>query len=120
LLYSGDLTDELVVAGTVFRSVLIWHITSGQLLRRLEGHTGVIFDVTIIANSVASVSDDRSVRFWPEALTDSYINQQSVMYGHTARVWKVLNYGEGKLVTCSEDTTVRVWDIETSECIRVM
>ena len=74
MLYSGDLTDELVVAGTVFRSVLIWHITSGQLLRRLEGHTGVIFDVSIIGNSVASVSDDRSVRFWPEALTDSYVN----------------------------------------------
>jgi hypothetical protein len=33
LLYSGDLTQEgLVAAGTVFRSVLIWQAKSGQLL----------------------------------------------------------------------------------------
>lgn len=92
LLYSGDLTKDLVVAGTVFRSILVWQIDSGQLLRKLEGHTGVIFDVAIINNSVASVSDDRSVRFWSGALSDTYVNEQCVMYGHTARVWKVLAY----------------------------
>jgi WD40 repeat protein len=69
LLYSGDMTDKIVVAGTVFRSVLIWHIETGELIRRLEGHTGVIFDVRVcFGDSVASVSDDRSVRFWPQAL----------------------------------------------------
>ena len=66
MLYSGDMTEEIVVAGTVFRLVLIWQIESGQVLRKLEGHTGVIFDVVHCNDgSVASVSDDRTVRFWP-------------------------------------------------------
>lgn len=69
LLYSGDMTSTHVVAGTVFRSVLMWEIETGAITRRLEGHTGVIFDVAIcFGSSVASVSDDRSVRFWPNAL----------------------------------------------------
>ena len=67
------MTSELVVAGTVFRSVLIWNIESGELLKKLEGHTGVIFDVRVCFGfSVASVSDDRSVRFWPNALKDNF------------------------------------------------
>lgn len=38
LLYSGDMTKDLVVAGTVFRSILVWQIDTGILLRKLEGH----------------------------------------------------------------------------------
>lgn len=115
LLYSGDMSETHVVAGTVFRSVLIWEIESGEMTRQLKGHTGVIFDVAIcFETSVASVSDDRSVRFWPKALlpaqTQDDHQEQSIMYGHTARVWRVLPFGNDCLVTSSEDTTIRVWN----------
>ena len=53
------MTEEFVVAGTVFRMILLWNISSGQVIRRLMGHTGVIFDVIFCKNGgVASVSDD--------------------------------------------------------------
>lgn len=69
MLYSGDMTEDMVVAGTVFRLVLIWKIETGQVLKKLEGHTGVIFDVIFCSSgAVASVSDDRTVRFWPRPL----------------------------------------------------
>ena len=68
---------ELVVAGTVFRSILVWqahqgqveqadNVPTAQVLYRLEGHTGVIFDTRFMNNSldIVSVSDDRSVRVW--------------------------------------------------------
>ncbi len=43
------------------------------------------------------------------------------MYGHTARVWKVRAVeGSNFVVTCSEDTTVRLWDIETGSEVRLM
>lgn len=38
ILYSGDMTATQVVAGTVFRSILIWSIDSGDLTKKLEGH----------------------------------------------------------------------------------
>lgn len=70
-MYSGDVDKErnLVAAGTVFRVLLLWTLDTGAIIHRLRGHTGVIFD-TLILNwtnspySVASVSDDRSVRVW--------------------------------------------------------
>jgi WD40 repeat protein len=112
-LYSGDIhRSGLVAAGTVFRSLLIWHSETGQLLRRLLGHTGVIFDVCFISETdqelVASVSDDRTVRVWKGD------KQLATMYGHTARVWKVrpMEADEGiRLVSSSEDATVRLWQL---------
>ena len=89
MLYSGDMTEELVLAGTVFRMVLLWNIVSGQVLRRLTGHTGVIFDVIFChGGGVASVSDDRTVRFWEDPLNEQE-KEGIVMFGHTSRVWRV-------------------------------
>ncbi len=85
------MTKDLVVAGTVFRLVLIWEIETGQVIRKLPGHTGVIFDVIFCANGgIASVSDDRTVRFWTNSL-DKKIDDPDcvVFYGHTSRIWKV-------------------------------
>ena len=42
------------------------------------------------------------------------------MYGHTARVWKVRAFGNEKLVSASEDTTVRLWCTKTSTQLRLM
>ena len=78
-----------MAAGTVFRAVLVWSVGTGDLIHKLLGHTGVIFDTKLIGNcAVASVSDDRSVRFWPDALKGNKA-EPVVMFGHTARIWKV-------------------------------
>jgi WD40 repeat protein len=41
--------------------------------------------------------------------------------GHTARVWKVLFTPDGKqVVTVSDDKTVRLWDVNTGQTVRVL
>ena len=66
ILYAGDIKGDLVASGTVFRSILLWRTTSPtpEILHRLEGHKGVIFDVRFMGDTLASVSDDRSMRVW--------------------------------------------------------
>ncbi|KAJ1953805.1 WD repeat-containing protein 6, partial [Linderina pennispora] len=69
-------------------------------------HEGVIFSASFgtTAQTVASVSDDRSVRLW-----DAASQTATVIYGHQARVWKCLIL-ENYLISASEDGTCRVWD----------
>ena len=70
----------------------------------------MIFDVKFLSDElVASVSDDRSLRLW--RLGDAAYQQVACFYGHRSRVWKVRQLGEGALVTVSEDTTCKVWEI---------
>ena len=91
-MYSGDidLERDIVAAGTVFRVLLIWRLSSGEIIHRLEGHTGVIFDTVFLDRGmndqeicVGSVSDDRTVRVW------SNERQVAQMFGHTSRIWKL-------------------------------
>ena len=76
ILYAGDILvregQTIIASGTVFRSILIWDADDCQMLHRLQGHTGVIFDVRFLQSNeqqiapleLVSVSDDRSIRVW--------------------------------------------------------
>ena len=84
MLYSGDIDIErgLVAAGTVFRMLLVWNSANGDILHKLKGHTGVIFDTYFLKAKeegiyIGSVSDDRSVRVWKD---DSQI---AIFFGHS-------------------------------------
>ncbi|KAJ2026717.1 WD repeat-containing protein 6 [Coemansia sp. S85] len=125
---AGDTLDDLcVAAGTVFNQVLVWRVAKGLVERRLVGHEGVIFGVNFSSDqsTLASVSDDRTVRLWslrPEDCLDGRVEPQDTLYGHHARVWQCLVL-ERCIVSASEDGTCRVWQLgdcgwRTVECWR--
>lgn len=85
-----------MLSGTVFREALIWEIdvnaasqNNVAVLKRLQGHQGVIFDARFLqgtdANEVATVSDDRTVRVWN--VDDGQAKLE--LYGHRSRIWAV-------------------------------
>ena len=77
------------------------------MIQRLEGHTGVIFDVRFISPQViASVSDDRSIRVWTQK--DGAYVQSRELYGHRSRVWAV-RATKDMLASVSEDATCKLW-----------
>ena len=106
-----------MAAGTVFRVLLIWELSTGAILHRLLGHTGVIFDTLYLRNgAVASVSDDRTVRVWQDG------ESIAEMYGHSSRIWKLAQLestsssdDELVIVTASEDATCKVWSVKREE-----
>ncbi|KAJ2461569.1 WD repeat-containing protein 6 [Coemansia sp. RSA 2424] len=119
--FAGDTLDDLVMAaGTVFNQVLVWRVGNGngnggcgRVERRLVGHEGVIFGVRFSSDrqTVASVSDDRTLRLWSLAPSDcvgAVVVPAATLYGHQGRVWQCLVLADC-IVTSSEDGTCRVW-----------
>ncbi|MEL6777426.1 MAG: TIR domain-containing protein, partial [Cyanobacteria bacterium J06597_16] len=46
---------------------------------------------------------------------------KALSLGHTSRVWSVAFSADGtRALSCSDDTTVRLWDVETGQALRVM
>ncbi|KAJ2048832.1 WD repeat-containing protein 6 [Coemansia sp. S16] len=117
--FAGDTIDDLLVAaGTVFNQVLVWQFAKGQVERRLVGHEGVIFGVHFSTDrtTLASVSDDRTLRLWSLILGDSEcgkVEPRETLYGHHARIWQCLILDDC-IVTASEDGTCRVWQTDDS------
>ncbi|KAL3922164.1 MAG: hypothetical protein SGILL_002349, partial [Bacillariaceae sp.] len=87
-----------------------------QTTSRLEEHGGVVHAVQFSEDgmTLASTSDDRSVRKWTWDATLQMYQQQWVGWGHSARVWAV-SFASENLVTVSEDGTARVWAGESGE-----
>eukprot|EP01124_Arcella_intermedia_P009370 TRINITY_DN16110_c0_g1_i2.p1 TRINITY_DN16110_c0_g1~~TRINITY_DN16110_c0_g1_i2.p1 ORF type:complete len:1144 (-),score=278.45 TRINITY_DN16110_c0_g1_i2:3083-6406(-) len=137
LLYSMSIyfskSEGLVVAsGTIFNEILLWKpFISDQTFFKLVGHEGVIFRMFWgeDGKSLLSVSDDRSARLWdtpsfPDSpLTDPpHIPAIQSFYGHGARVWDCIipHPNSPYIITCSEDTTIRVWDVATGTKISTL
>ena len=51
--------------GTAFRVIIVWKVGDGEVVRKIEGHNGLVCDLVWLEHDkLASVSDDRSVRVW--------------------------------------------------------
>ncbi|ORX62274.1 WD40 repeat-like protein [Hesseltinella vesiculosa] len=114
--FGTSLANLQLASGTVFNQVHLWNIKDrndqglGIVTRELVGHEGVIFGVRFSHDgcTLASVSDDRTIRIWDLAQPAS---SPRVIFGHDARIWDAQFSGK-YVVSISEDTTCRVWYVQ--------
>lgn len=125
-----------VAAGTAFHEIRVWShsitmedskseeslgvsLTTTENSCLLQGHAGVVHSVTFSSDgqTLASTSDDRSVRLWQYDETTSSWLCKWVGWGHAARVWSVV-FAEtslGMVASVGEDGTMRLWSCATGE-----
>jgi len=137
-----------IAAGTSFHKIWISHVSIKEILKPktknedqltqfnsesqilqhhlLQGHSGVVHSVRWFQDgdkvSLASTSDDRSVRKWEwDSAREEWI-EKWVGWGHSARVWSVsavysLESSSLRLISVAEDGTARVWSSESGEIL---
>ncbi|KAH3670987.1 hypothetical protein OGAPHI_000698 [Ogataea philodendri] len=118
ILYSGSLHVSkdrvLVCSGTVMDGILIWDYETRQVVRRLHGHQGSIFNITTSADGkwLVSCSDDRSIKVW--SLETGEV--AATGWGHISRIWWLeifaLEQDKFQIFSGSEDCTCRKWRFE--------
>jgi len=100
--------DEKQLAGAMAdRTVRIWDLGTGKLVRTLEGHVDLVNRVAFAPDGrrLASASFDRTVRVW-----DLSTGQSRVLRGHGGSVETIAWLDDGAhLLTGSRDGTLRIW-----------
>jgi WD40 repeat protein len=99
------------------QTIQIWkHQVSGRFehCRTLQGHRGAILALSKSSDDsiVATGSADHSIRLWRpdgQIITD--------LQGHSGWVWSIQFLGPRYLVSASEDGTVRLWSLDTMNCL---
>jgi COMPASS component SWD3 len=62
----GDGTQCFAVSGSEDGSIVLWDVTSKEILQRMEGHEGVVFGVDTRGRKMVSGGTDGTVRIWEQ------------------------------------------------------
>lgn len=109
-------SDGHLVSGSADKTIKIWNLDTGQLLRTLSGHTDVVRSVTLSSDgqTVASGSGDKTIKLW-----SLQTGQIRTLLGHSGPVWSVAISPDGQtLVSGSDDNTIKIWNLRTGELHR--
>ena len=60
--------DNLIISGSLDKTIRIWDIDSGCCLKTLEGHRDYVKSIFVKDNLIISGSDDKTIRITPISL----------------------------------------------------
>jgi WD40 repeat protein len=101
---------RLLASGSADKSIKLWSLPEGVLLKTLTGHTDYVRAVAISPDGrlLASGSDDRAIKLW--SLPDGALLK--TLAGHTDYVYAVAISPDGRLLASgSGDKTVKLWSL---------
>lgn len=131
--------ESLVITGSEDRTLKLWNLDKAAILRKganasqdlepvytFRRHTGPILSVTMHPSGEQFYSSglDSVIALWniPSGDIDPYEAYDKnilckTLDGHTDSVWQLAAAGQ-KLLSCSADKTVRLWDSNLSQCLQ--
>jgi WD40 repeat protein len=113
---------KLLVSASENQTIKFWEIPSGHCLRTLEGYNGSVLSVAFSHDGqyLASSGHDGRVRGWTMATGSC----EKIFQGHPAITSSVVfarnSTGHIRLISGSDDHTIKVWDWQTGECVRTL
>lgn len=115
LQYHTSLTNPsypVLITGSYDRTVRVWNLDTGALIRSLTGHTRAVRALHFDQMLLFTGSMDGTVRMWNWRAGECL----RVLEGHTDGVVS-LNYNGYLLATGSADSTINVWNFRTGNKI---
>ncbi|AMD20003.1 HCL148Wp [Eremothecium sinecaudum] len=107
--------DQKLITGSLDKTIRVWNYVTGACVSTYRGHQDSVLSVDSYKKIIVSGSADKTVKVWHVESRTCY-----TLRGHTEWVNSVkLHPKSFTCFSCSDDTTIRMWDIKTNNCIRV-
>ncbi|MBF0563691.1 MAG: AAA family ATPase, partial [Nitrospirae bacterium] len=110
---------KFIASGSGDKTVKVWDVQTGALLRTLAGHSSSVYSVSFSPDGkfIASGSGDKTVKVW-DVQTGALLR---TLAGHSSYVTSVSFSPDGKFIASgSGDNTVKVWDVQTGALLRTL
>ncbi|KAI5640811.1 D domain of beta-TrCP domain-containing protein [Phthorimaea operculella] len=129
-----DFDEKYIVSASGDRTIKVWNTSSCEFVRTLNGHKRGIACLQYRDRLVVSGSSDNTIRLWDiecgQCIRVLEGHEELVRYflillvritlnGHKRGI-ACLQYRDRLVVSGSSDNTIRLWDIECGQCIRVL
>ena len=104
------------LSGSTDRTLILWDLASGQLIRRFEGHTQPVTDVVFSPDGQQALSSsaDQTLLLWDVASGQPI----HTFAGHTDEIHAVAFSPDGRqAASVSDDRTLILWDVASGQPI---
>ncbi|MFX1490227.1 MAG: TIR domain-containing protein, partial [Promethearchaeota archaeon] len=113
---SVSVDGRYAVSGISNKSLIVWDLSNGKLIKTLMGHKDIITSVAFLSGgkSLVSGSYDKTIKIWDIDKGEILWSQE----GHTQPVTSVAVSPNNKyVVSGSRDNTAIIWDASTGKLI---
>jgi F-box/WD-40 domain protein MET30 len=106
--------DTKLITGSLDNTIKVWNWQTGELIRTLNGHSRGVIGLHMADKLLASGSADSTIM-----VHDFNHFQRITLRGHLDWVNSVkIDLASRTLFSASDDMTVKLWDLDTHQCIR--
>ncbi|KAF1919500.1 WD40-repeat-containing domain protein [Ampelomyces quisqualis] len=106
--------DSKLITGSLDNSIKVWNWRTGQLIKTLHVHSDGVIGLHMADKLLASGSSDNTIM-----VHDFKSFNRIRLQGHTDWVNAVkLDPPSRTLFSASDDMTVKLWDLDTHQCLR--
>ncbi|MHC5744904.1 MAG: WD40 domain-containing protein [Nostoc sp.] len=101
------------------KTIKIWDVSSGQLLKTLTGHSSEVISVVYSPNGqqLASASWDKTIKIWDVSSGQLL----KTLTGHSSEVISVVYSPNGQqLASASTDKTIKIWDVSSGQLLKTL
>lgn len=111
---------KILVSGSGLKdkTIKLWNVTNGELLKSLEGHQAAINSISISPDgeTLASGSNDKTIKIWN--LASGKILK--TLKGHKSFVKTITYSPDGKKIVSCDDKNIMLWDAGSGKLINTI
>lgn len=107
---------QTAISGTADSAIILWNVTSGELLHRFEGHSGPVTSVAFSPDGqmAISASEDTTLILWD--VTNGKLLRR--FEGHFGPVRSATFSPDGQMaISVSDDATIILWDVTNGKLL---
>lgn len=102
-----------LLSGSADSTVKIWNMDNGELIKTLTNHKNSVYGLAYNSkgNKFATASYDGVARIWDDKTKEKIVTFKEHMLG----IDDILLTADGRVITCSQDRTIKIWDSKTGQ-----
>ncbi|KAK6640097.1 hypothetical protein RUM43_008374 [Polyplax serrata] len=111
----GGIQEDTILSSSWDQTAKLWDLVSCKVIAIFSGHEAAVWSaIQLPCGTVVTGAADRKIKIWMKNGTC-----RNTLNGHTDCIRDLAIHSAKEILSCSNDATVRHWNVETGQCLNI-